>query len=68
VPLTQAARHAAVPSIQPAPGQRLEVGVVRLDGGRALVAGVLDAVPETTHGRALRIRVYDAQVRALRVE
>jgi hypothetical protein len=47
------------------PGQRLEVEVVQPDGGRALVAGVLDSVPDTTHGRALKIRVCDAQVRAL---
>jgi hypothetical protein len=38
---------------------------VQPDGGRALVAGVLDAVPETTHGQALRIRVCEAQVRPL---
>jgi hypothetical protein len=49
------------------PGQTLEVEVVQPDGGRALVAGVLDAVPETTHGQALRIRVCEAQVRALPV-
>jgi hypothetical protein len=47
------------------PGQLLEVEVVQPDGGRALVAGVLEAVPETTHGQALRIRVCAAQVRAL---
>jgi hypothetical protein len=47
------------------PGQRLEVEVVQPDGGRALVAGVLDSVPDTTHGRALRIRVCEAQVRPL---
>lgn len=47
------------------PGQRLEVEVVQPDGGRALVAGVLDAVPETTHGHALRIRVCDAEVRTM---
>jgi len=45
------------------PGQRLEV--VQPDGGRALVAGVLGEVPETTHGQALRIRVCEAQVRVL---
>jgi hypothetical protein len=38
------------------------VEVVQPDGGRALVAGVLDAVPETTHGQALRIKVCDARV------
>jgi hypothetical protein len=47
------------------PGQRLEVEVVQPDGGRVLVAGVLQAVPETTHGQALRIRVRDALIRAL---
>jgi hypothetical protein len=47
------------------PGQRLEVEVVQPDGGRALVSGVLDAVPDTAHGRAMKIRVCKAQVRAL---
>jgi len=47
------------------PGQRLEVEVVQPDGGRALVVGVLDSVPDTTHGRALKIKVCDAQVRVL---
>lgn len=47
------------------PGQRLVVEVVQPDGRRALVAGVLDSVPETAHGQALRIVVCDAQVRAL---
>ena len=47
------------------PGQRLEVEVVQPDGGHALVVGVLEAVPETTHGQALRIRVCNAQVQAL---
>jgi hypothetical protein len=48
------------------PGDRLEV--VQPDGGRALVIGTLDAVPEVAGGRALRIRVCDARVRALRAE
>jgi hypothetical protein len=47
------------------PGQRLEVEVVQPDGGRALVVGVLDSVPDTTHGRALKIKVCDAEVRTL---
>jgi hypothetical protein len=47
------------------PGDRLEVEVVQSDGGRALVVGKLDAVPEGAGGLALRIRVCDAQVRAL---
>ena len=47
------------------PGDRLEVEVVQPDGGRALVVGKLDAVPEGAGGLALRIRVCDAQVRAL---
>ena len=60
-----------MPSFRPyslKPGQRLEVEVIQPDGGRALVAGVLDAVPETTHGQALRIRVCDARVQALGAE
>ena len=44
------------------PGDRLEVEVVQPDGGRALVIGKLDAVPEGAGGLALRIRVCDAQV------
>ena len=47
------------------PGQPLEVEVVQPDGGRALVAGVLDMVPSAAGGQALRIRVREAQVRAL---
>jgi hypothetical protein len=47
------------------PGDRLEVEVVQPDRGRALVVGKLDAVPEAAGGKALRIRVCDAQVRAL---
>ena len=35
------------------------------DGGRALVVGKLDAVPEAAGGRALRIVVCDAQITAL---
>ena len=50
------------------PGQRLEVEVVQPDGGRALVVGVLDAVPDTAHGRALKIKVCDARVQALQAE
>jgi hypothetical protein len=47
------------------PGQRLEVEIVQPDGGRALVIGKLDAVPEAEGGKALRIRVCEAQVRPL---
>ena len=47
------------------PGDRLEVEVVAPAGGRVLVVGKLDAVPEGAGGRALRIRVCDAQVRML---
>ena len=47
------------------PGQRIDAEVVQPDGGRALVAGVLEAVPGTTHRRAVKIRVCKAQVRAL---
>jgi hypothetical protein len=45
-----------------APGQLLEVEIVQPDGGRALVVGKLDAVPEAAGGRALRIVVCDAQM------
>ena len=47
------------------PGDRLEVEVVQPDGGRALVIGKLEAVPEGAGELALRIRVCDAQVQAL---
>jgi hypothetical protein len=51
------------PSYKICPGDRLEV--VQPDGGRALVVGKLDAVPEVAGGRALRIVVCDAQITAL---
>ena len=54
-----------VPIYRIRPGDRLEVEIVQADGGRALVVGKLDAVPEGAGGLALRIRVCDAQVRAL---
>ena len=50
------------------PGDRLEVELVELvlpDGGRGVVIGKLDPVPEGAGGLALRIRVCDAQVRML---
>jgi hypothetical protein len=50
------------------PGDRIEVEVVQPDGGRALVVGKLDAVPEAAGGLALRIVVCDAQVRTLPVK
>jgi hypothetical protein len=53
------------PSYKICPGDRLEVEVVQPDGGRALVVGKLDAVPEAAGGRALRIVVCDAQIKAL---
>ena len=53
-----------VPVYRIRPGDRLEV--VQPDGGGpALVIAKLDAVPEGAGGRALRIRVCDAQVRML---
>ena len=57
-----------MPSLRPTykicPGDRIEVEVVQPDGGRALVVGKLDAVPEAAGGRALRIVVCDAQITA----
>ena len=47
------------------PGDRIEVEVVQPDGGRALVVGKLDAVPEVAGGRALSIRVSDAVITSL---
>jgi hypothetical protein len=43
----------------------IEVEVVPPDGGRALVVGELDAVPEAAGGKALRIRVCDAHITVL---
>jgi hypothetical protein len=58
-----------MPSLRPTyaicPGDRIEVEVVQPDGGRALVVGKLDAVPEAAGGKALRIVVRDAEVHAL---
>ena len=53
------------PTYKICPGDRIEVEIVQPDGGRALVVGKLDAVPEAAGGRALRIVVCDAQVTAL---
>ena len=38
---------------------------MRPDGGRVVVVGKLDAVPDAAGGRALRIVVYSAQVTVL---
>ena len=40
------------PSYAICPGDRIEVEVVQPDGGRALVVGKLDKVPEAAGGRA----------------
>lgn len=53
------------PSSKICPGDRIVVEVVQPDGGRALVVERRDAVPEAAGGKALRIRVCDAQVRML---
>jgi len=44
---------------------RIAAEIVQPDGGRALVIGKLDAVPEADGALALRIRVCDAHVPAL---
>jgi len=41
------------------------VEVVQPDGGRALVVGKLDAVPEAAGGQAIRLVVCDARITAL---
>ena len=53
------------PSYNICPGDRIEVEIVQPAGGRALVVGKLDFVPEAAGGRALRIRVCDARITAL---
>ena len=47
---------------------RIAAEIVQPDGGRALVIGKLDAVPEAAGALALRIRVCDAHVQALTAE
>ena len=53
------------PAYRICPGDRIEVEVVQPDGGRALVVGKLDAVPEAAGGKALRIVVCDAHISTL---
>jgi hypothetical protein len=54
------------PSCTICPVDRLEVEIVQPDGGRALVVGTLDAVPETeAGGRTRRIRVCDVRATVL---
>ena len=53
------------PAYKICPGDRIEVEVVQPDGGRALVVGKLDAVPEAAGWRALRIVVCVAYIAAL---
>ena len=50
---------ATVPVYSIGLGDLLEVEVVQPEGGRALVIGKLDAVPEGAGGLALHIRVRD---------
>ena len=64
-PRKHADRMPLRPAYKICPGDCIEVGIVQPHGGRALVVGKLDAVPEAASGKALRIRVCDAQVRAL---
>ncbi len=53
------------PSYRVFSGDQIEVEVVQPDGGRALVRGKLDSVPEAAAGRALRIVVCDAHIQVL---
>jgi hypothetical protein len=46
-------------------GDRLEVEVVQLDGGRALIVERLDAVPEVVGGRALKIPIFDMSITSI---
>jgi hypothetical protein len=57
-------RHADLTRLQD-PHDRIEVEVVQADGGRALVVGKLDKVPEAAGGLATWIVVCDAEVRTL---
>ena len=61
-------RHATRPTYAICPGDRIEVEVVQPDGGRALVVGKLDAVPEAAGGQALKIRVCDVSITRLPVK
>ena len=56
------------PTYSVRPGDQIEVVVVQPDGGRALVIGTLDAVPETAGGRALRPVVSNARTTPLPAE
>ena len=53
------------PSYKICPGDRVEVEIVQPDGGRALVVGKLDTVPEAAGGCAMKIVVCDAQIKML---
>ena len=53
------------PTYTVCPVDRVAVEAAQSDGGRALVVGTLDAVPEAAGGEALRIGVRAAAVRAL---
>ncbi len=63
--VTQGGRVPLHPAYKICPGDRIEVEVVQPDGGRALVRGKLDSVPEAAAGRALRIVVCDAHIQVL---
>jgi hypothetical protein len=43
-------------------GDRIEVEVIQPDGRRALIAGKLNAVPESPGGRRLHVKVCDAHI------
>jgi hypothetical protein len=53
------------PAYKICPGDRLEVEIIQPDGGRALVVGKIERVPEVAGGLALRIVLTAARVEAL---
>jgi len=55
----------APPNYRLYPGDTIQIVVVQKDGGRALVVGKLDRVPDITAGRACKLEVHATDVRVL---
>ena len=56
------------PAYKVCPGDRIEVEVVQPDGGRALVVGMHDAVPETPRTAGVEDPVCDVRITPLQAE
>jgi hypothetical protein len=55
----------APPTYRVSPGDTITIVIVQQDGGRALVVGKLDRVPDITGGRACKLEVHATDVRVL---